>query len=294
MSEGRGIFSFDKSDLPTRVVSAAILLPLAILPTWFGGIAFLLLVLVLALLVFYEWTRMSECEQPQAWRIGEGLLLAFALLVTFGGLPGGGILLLLLPLVAVPLVASGTVLFDQGVASGQSAGVRDRRPLWLALGVLYAGVPSVALLALRADAETGRLVLFFLLFVVWVTDIAAYFGGRAIGGKKLWPRVSPSKTWSGAATGAAGALVVGILFAVFTESRWASAIGAALILSVAAQLGDLGESAMKRRFGAKDSGRLIPGHGGLMDRIDGLYAAAVVAVLLALSGFAAPIPDWTQ
>jgi phosphatidate cytidylyltransferase len=139
----------------------------------------------------------------------------------------------------------------------------------------------LAPLILRADALLGFTAIIFIFAVVWSTDIAAYFAGRAIGGPKLYPRVSPSKTWSGAVGAVISALVVGILFPLLAglANVWAVAL-VAIGLSVCSQAGDLIESAVKRQFGAKDASQVIPGHGGLMDRLDGFWAAALAAVVL--------------
>jgi len=152
------------------------------------------------------------------------------------------------------------------------------RQLTPAFGVIYIGLPAVSLIWLRDSADVGRGDVLFVLLVVWATDIAAYLAGRLIGGPRLAPAISPGKTWSGAAGGLIGALLVG----------WSAAPGLAMlplaaVLSVAAQAGDLMESGLKRRFGVKDSGKLIPGHGGLLDRLDGVLTAAPAAALLALA-----------
>jgi phosphatidate cytidylyltransferase len=146
-------------------------------------------------------------------------------------------------------------------------------------------------IVLRSDNGEGFLAIIFLFAVVWTTDIAAYFAGRAIGGPKLMPRVSPNKTWSGAIGGTLAAVVVALALAKVTALSGLFAIAMlAVILSICAQGGDLFESFLKRRFGAKDSGHLIPGHGGLMDRLDGFVTASVVAALIGLlrGGFEAP------
>ena len=134
-----------------------------------------------------------------------------------------------------------------------------------------------------AAGSLDSIAVIFVFLVVWATDTAAYFSGRLIGGPKLAPRFSPKKTWSGAIGGASAAVVVGLMVALVAgiEGKlWAAAI--AFALSVVSQFGDLGESALKRRFDVKDSGALIPGHGGIMDRVDGLVAAMVVAVIIGL------------
>jgi phosphatidate cytidylyltransferase len=152
---------------------------------------------------------------------------------------------------------------------------------WIILGICYAGALFVAPIVLRADAEFGFPAIIFLFAVVWVTDVFAYFAGRLIGGPKLWPAVSPKKTWSGAIAGLAGAIAAGVLVGVVAGVSHPLAIGfLSVVLSAAAQGGDLFESAFKRRFGTKDAGHLIPGHGGLMDRLDGFLTAALLAALL--------------
>ena len=152
----------------------------------------------------------------------------------------------------------------------------------LAGGVVYILVAAASLLWLRADAGPGRANVLFVVLAVWATDIGAYLFGRLVGGAKLAPAVSPGKTWSGAAGGLACALGVGLGAAGYSESPAWRALALAAGLSVAAQAGDLLESGLKRHFGVKDSGSLIPGHGGLLDRLDGLLAAAPVAALLAV------------
>ena len=152
-----------------------------------------------------------------------------------------------------------------------------RRPVPLTLGVVYAAAGLVALWLVRLDFGTRGL--FFVLVVVWCSDIGAYVAGRLLGGPRLAPSVSPGKTWSGAAGGLVAATAGGIVIA--GSGHWA-ALGAA-VLGIASQLGDLGESALKRYYGVKDSGQMIPGHGGMLDRLDGLLAAGLVAGLAAVS-----------
>jgi phosphatidate cytidylyltransferase len=136
---------------------------------------------------------------------------------------------------------------------------------------------------LRDDAEYGFVAIILLYAVVWSTDIAAYFVGRAVGGPKLLPQVSPKKTWSGAVGGTLAAVIVVVIVAKAAGLTAVAAIGLiAVALSIVAQVGDLFESFLKRRFGAKDSGHLIPGHGGLMDRLDGFVTVAVFALLIGL------------
>ena len=157
------------------------------------------------------------------------------------------------------------------------------------MGVGYAVLPAIALALLRGDTLSGLLAVVFLFAVVWATDILAYFVGRAIGGPKLAPSISPGKTWSGAVGGAVAGVVAGILAAQIAGEPSLVLLGwLALLLSVGSQAGDLFESAFKRRHGAKDSSNLIPGHGGVMDRVDGLVAAALA---LYLAGWFLSGPD---
>ena len=155
---------------------------------------------------------------------------------------------------------------------------------WMLVGVVYVAVPCLAILWLRADAMGLEMVL-AVLFAVWATDIGAYALGRFIGGPKLAPKISPGKTWAGALGGLAGALAVGAISA-YIVPQWTigPTLALAVVISVAAQLGDLWESWVKRRFGAKDSGSVIPGHGGVLDRVDGLMIAVPVAAAIVLAG----------
>lgn len=192
--------------------------------------------------------------------------------------------------------AGGTIfaLFWLAAAIGvlwEWAHVTSLRPFWLGAGVIYAGIFFVSMLLLRSDPRLGLIALIWLFALIWTADIAAYFAGRAIGGPKLWPAVSPNKTWSGAVGGIVGGLVAGAaaLAAAGLALRPVHVL-VMLALVIAAQLGDLLESAIKRHFGVKDSSQLIPGHGGLMDRCDSLVAAAAVALAIgwAREGMTAP------
>jgi phosphatidate cytidylyltransferase len=139
-------------------------------------------------------------------------------------------------------------------------------------------------LVIRADAALGFVAMVFLFAVVWATDVAAYFAGRLVGGPKLWPAISPKKTWSGAIAGAVAAVAAGLSVAAVAGTGHHGAIAAvSFALSVVAQLGDLFESALKRRFGAKDASHAIPGHGGLMDRLDGFLTASVAAAVVGVA-----------
>jgi phosphatidate cytidylyltransferase len=157
-------------------------------------------------------------------------------------------------------------------------------PAWIIAGIGYAAVMLMAPIVLRADTEFGFFAMLFLFAIVWTTDILGYFAGRAIGGPKLMPAISPKKTWAGAVAGTLGAVVVALLVAHWFATFALGPIAAvALLLSVMAQLGDLLESWVKRRFGAKDASHIIPGHGGVMDRLDGFWAAALVGAAIGLT-----------
>jgi phosphatidate cytidylyltransferase len=244
-----------------RVVSAAVLAPLAIVIAYVGGWLFALFWGVVALGVWREWSRLVA-GQDRPFLVG---VIAIAAAAVLGGAAR--------PLWAVAAIALGATL-----AAGLT--LPDRRP-WIAAGVAYAGALLLAPVTLRLDPNYGFLAIVFLFAVVWVTDIMAYFVGRAIGGHKLAPRLSPNKTWSGALGGAAGAVLAAVAMtraAGLENSVMIALVGFAL--SLCSQAGDIFESAVKRRYGAKDAGQLIPGHGGLMDRLDGFVAAALAAALL--------------
>ena len=259
-------------ELGARVASAAVLAPIALAAIWFGGAAFAVLVLLIAVLAFWEWTSITGVS-PYWMR-------------------AGGIALLVVGLVAVEvrLADWAIALLGLPVLIGLAAGYFYRDSRWWALGLVYVAAPTAGMILLRAPAETGRTAILFIFLVVWTSDIAAYFGGRSMGGPKLWPRVSPKKTWSGALSGLFGAALVGaVLPWVIGSGAIALGFVLAAALSVATQAGDLLESALKRWFGAKDSGRIIPGHGGVLDRIDGLYGAAMLAFIIAAVRLGGPI-----
>jgi phosphatidate cytidylyltransferase len=245
--------------------SGLVLALLAIGAAVLGGWPFALFWSVAAIGVLWEWTTLCAGADRRS------------ILVT-----GTAALVLALALVGTSHLLAATIVLAVGTM-GTAALAPFGRRLWAAGGIPYAGALAIAPIVLRADNEHGFLALIVLFAIVWSTDIAAYFVGRAVGGPKLMPRVSPSKTWSGAIAGMTAAMVaaVAITQGAAVASSFAIA-GLALVLSICAQAGDLFESFLKRRFGAKDSGHLIPGHGGLMDRLDGFFAASVAAALIGL------------
>ena len=197
--------------------------------------------------------------------------------------------LMMIPL-AVGIAYAGGWLW-QGLATLVAIGlfvewltiVGVRRVGWIALGLVYASAALVASVAVRLDPVWGFAALMFVLLIVWVTDIGGYFAGRGLGGPKLWPRVSPKKTWAGAVGGFIASLAVAGGFAALGLGRLLPLLLLGGALTVVSQLGDLFESAVKRHFGVKDSSRIIPGHGGLLDRLDGYVFAAVMAALIGVA-----------
>ncbi|TPL49062.1 phosphatidate cytidylyltransferase [Mesorhizobium sp. B2-4-4] len=247
------------SNLQLRVLSAVVLAIATLGLTWFGGLPFRLLSAAISAVIFYEWTRMSRPSGTTGLGfLPEALLLVF-LGAMIAGLPALWLLLLVAALVAVTAIAA------------QLRGARQ----WDASGLAYAAVSGLSLALLRDGDHSGLVAILFLFAVVWATDIFAYFVGRAVGGPRLAPSISPGKTRSGALGGAVGGVVAGLILAAAAGAGNLPMLGlVALALSIVSQAGDLLESWIKRRHGRKDSGALIPGHGGVMDRVDGLVAAA--------------------
>jgi phosphatidate cytidylyltransferase len=252
------------SELRLRVLSAAVLIPVALFVTWWGGLPAFLLVALVAAIVFAEWANIigrSPSLRPASAEVSIGTaFVALASLIAGTQGLGTGLAVLVAGMMGVALLS---------------------RSALLVAGVAYAGLLGVSLSSLRADPAYGLAAVTVLLVLVWGTDTFAYFAGRSLGGPKLWPRVSPKKTWSGSI----GGLLGGVLAAALTAAAFGLTVSPMLIvslamLSVASQAGDLFESAIKRRFGKKDSSRIIPGHGGMMDRVDGLIFAAIGAAVI--------------
>jgi phosphatidate cytidylyltransferase len=243
-----------------------VLAPLALLCAWLGAEAWTALLAVAAAGLAWEWVELCG-RRPAAW---PGMLVPLAVLTA------GAVAAANREGLAVLLVAAGTL------ATWIAGGQWRRSPL--ALGVPYVGLAGVALIWLRGDGYAGRANVLFLILLVWASDVGAYAAGRLIGGPRLAPLVSPSKTWAGALGGLLAAALIGALVAAAVGAgRAGQAALVAAGLGIACQAGDLLESWAKRRFGVKDSGRLIPGHGGLLDRLDGLLAAAPTAALLGIN-----------
>jgi phosphatidate cytidylyltransferase len=259
------------SELGARVASAIVLGIVFLLATYVGGWPFALLWLVAGVAVLFEWTAMARVEPRSVAVTALGISL-MALTAVYLGTESWS--------------ASGVVLLA-GVALALALGASRRDRLWAAAGFAYAAILVLVPPLIRDDPALGLVGILWMYAVVWATDIAAYFTGRRLGGPKLWPRVSPKKTWSGFIGGLVAGVAAGVAVAVAaTLWGWTAPVGLATIVLISAfasavsQLGDLAESAMKRYFDVKDSSHLIPGHGGVMDRLDGFWAVALLGGLL--------------
>ncbi len=251
-----------RSNLALRVLSALVLAPLAIVTAYLGDWPFGIFWTIAAIGIWWEWNALVSGADNRLLFILGAASLALALAIAENGM-------VRTPMLIIVLGALGVGVF-----------ARTERRTWAAGGLVYAGAVLMGPLVLRRDLEFGFIALIFLFAIVWTTDVVGYFVGRAVGGPKLAPAISPKKTWSGAIGGTAAAAIVGVAVAGLAglENIFAVAI-VALLLSVISQAGDLFESAIKRHFGAKDASHLIPGHGGLMDRLDGFAAAAVAGAI---------------
>jgi phosphatidate cytidylyltransferase len=268
-------------DLGPRIGSAIVLAILAAATLIAGGHVFVLFWLVAAFAINWEWQGLIGGERRRARVVVGGVALAVA-----AGLSQGGEALTGLTVLAS---LAGVV----AILAGPS------RRLWALGGLIYAGALVISVCALRESPEVGLLAIAWLFALVWGADVFAYFGGRMIGGPKLWPRVSAGKTWSGTIAGVFSGALLGLAVAHFGAPgavKGAPIFFASFAASALAQVGDLAESSVKRRFGVKDSSRLIPGHGGVMDRLDGFIFASVFAALLGafrgLSSAAAGVFFW--
>ena len=249
-------------DFVTRLASSLAMGAVAALFTFTGMAAFAVLVVAVTMVLSWEWGRLvhgREADLVIAVHMGAVGVAGVLAAVGFVGLG----------LLALPIGAILATLLSLG-----------RNSLFSALGVFYAGLPAVALIWLRSDATLGLLAVIFIIIVVIASDTAGFLSGRLLGGPRLWPRVSPNKTWAGFIGALVASSIVGALFWLAVPGASVVRLAAAgAMLSIVAQAGDFAESAIKRRFGAKDSSTLIPGHGGVMDRVDGLVAAATAVGL---------------
>lgn len=251
-------------DLAQRAASAAILACAAIVFTVAGPVSFAILCGLGAVILCWEWNRLLR---GGAW----GLPL---------WLHGAGAIAACVVMLSGNLHIAMAVLFVTATAAFLLPQPRSDR-LWGGFGVLYLGLAPILLIALRADGNEGLWAILLLFLVVWSADSAAYFAGRAIGGPRLAPGISPGKTWSGCIAGLLAPSALAVAYAFWLGEGSPQILGmVAFVLALASQAGDLAESAIKRRFGVKDSGSILPGHGGLFDRVDGLIGAILAAGII--------------
>jgi phosphatidate cytidylyltransferase len=274
--------------LVKRIITGVVLIIVALAAVRFGGSGFTALIAVATLIMFAEWAVMHRLGRL-VMRAGLAILAGVILLMALGRLNEA---LLLVGFGAMILGVFAATLGGKPAAAGVARGRIDSvAGRFAAAGILYCGLPAVALIWLRG-LTLGLEAVIFLLLCVWAADIVAFFTGRALGGPKLAPSISPNKTWSGAIGGVLGAIVI----AGGAAAVWLSELGGrgfgyffglAGALALLSVLGDLLESGLKRRAGVKDSGTLLPGHGGVMDRLDGLVPVAIAgALVFAATGWA--------
>lgn len=252
-------------DLLPRALSSGVLAAVALSATWAGGLAFTALVLVIALIMSWEWARIVRGGALDTALVLHGAAVGLAVVLAGSGHAAWGL--------AATLIGALLVLGSR----------RRSDAVMSALGVVYVGLPAVSLVWLRGGDAYGGAAILFVFTIVWTTDIFAYICGRMIGGPKLWPALSPRKTWAGTLGGLVFAALAGVALGVLLGTAgpvWLAAV--ALCLSIVAQVGDFAESALKRAYAVKDASSLIPGHGGFMDRMDGVVTAATAAALLAV------------
>lgn len=241
--------------------------PPALAAVWWGGYAFAALVVAAVAIMCWEWDTIVTKRFGWSGR-----------LAAVGCVIGAGLA------VANPALALLIVLGAAVAAAAVAPGQGERPRLWAGMGPLYAGLPAVALIWLRGDDDIGRHTMVWLMLLVWATDIGAYAAGRLIGGPLLLPAVSPKKTWAGLMGGMVSAGTVGLVTALVLAFPHPLALAAgSAVLAVVAQAGDLMESWVKRRWAVKDSSNIIPGHGGVLDRVDGLLAAAAAVAIASLA-----------
>lgn len=254
-------------ELGLRLLSALVLGTAAVFVVYLGGWTFSAALAFFALIMIYEWDLL--CEKSRFGPIG----------ITHGIFTCG-----ILFLVGADLIGPAFVVLSLGAASvAVLAAVLGRPVIWPVFGLLYVAAPCAAAIWLREQGGHGMSVVLWSLAVVWATDTGAYLLGKSIGGPRLAPRISPNKTWAGLIGGTAcGTVAGGVFGAISGLASIATFAGISFVLTLAAHAGDLTESAIKRRFRVKDSGALIPGHGGILDRIDGLMFVWLAMVILSL------------
>lgn len=246
--------------LTTRWVMALIMMPVALLFVWLGGWWLAGLCILGALILGYEWTSMAEL--PQGWAVAGAAAIPLVVFMLFG------------------LRAAIASVWIFGALAALIQALGPARMLQTLVGSMYVGGIALAFLVLREGDWNGRAACLMLMAMVWASDSAAFFSGRTIGGPLLSPKNSPNKTWSGAIGAVIATALCGLIAAWIVDAPYFRWVVFAAMLSIVAQYGDFIESRIKRDFGAKDASKLLPGHGGLMDRVDGLGAVSLVSASL--------------
>ncbi|MCU0884599.1 MAG: phosphatidate cytidylyltransferase [Beijerinckiaceae bacterium] len=261
--------SASRSELSLRIRSGLVMVAVALLTLWWGGWPFALLWVAVGAVAAIEWLKIVSPEGERTVRLLAAAGAALAGLAAHLGWEAAGL---------------GACALTVGAVM---AATPKKLRLVAGAGVIYATAIAMAPIIVRAEVQLGLALIAWCFAVVWSTDVAAYFTGRALGGPKLWPSVSPKKTWSGAIGGALAGIAAGLLVAWVSRrlgAAWSlgfiATAGCAMLASAAGQMGDLLESSLKRHFGVKDSGSIIPGHGGVLDRLD---AFVVVVTLVAIA-----------
>ncbi len=257
------------TSLQQRVISALVLAPIAIGALYFGGLYFLLFLIGASAVMAYEWCHASLEKSPGLVTVLTAASIIVALFLAQKGYIFQGVIVLL----------SGSIL----LAIAAIVLKKNDRMIWAFIGPLCIGLPVLALIVLRAIPDAGFGVTFGLFLAVWATDIGAYFSGKTIGGPKIAPAISPNKTWAGLIGGIISAMITAYLVDRYLVGGLVATIGIlglGAICAILAQMGDFAESAWKRHFGIKDASNLIPGHGGVMDRLDGIFLTAPMLMVI--------------
>ncbi|MEX0583301.1 MAG: phosphatidate cytidylyltransferase [Sneathiella sp.] len=259
------------TSLQQRVISALVLAPIAIGALYFGGVYFLAFLIGAATIMTYEWCHASLETRPGLLTLLTALTVISALILTYK--------FEFFQLISVIICGS--------LLTALVAFFRSRKDLivWAFFGPICIGIPVIALMTLRAIPETGFALTFGLFLVIWATDIGAYFSGKSIGGPRIAPSISPNKTWAGLVGGVIAAMIVAYgvnSLLIGGQIATFGILGLGAICAIFAQVGDFAESAWKRHFGIKDASNLIPGHGGVMDRLDGVFLTAPILMMIIL------------
>ncbi len=258
------------SELTLRLLSALFLIAISVVGTVLGSWYFAVLILAVSFLMAWEWHKLAHNKETIFFLILQCTSITLAVVLAVTHYYPAAIVSLVLGFVGIHILSAGKL-------------VRSRAPIWSSVGCLYIGLPAIAMIWFREDPQFGFATVLYLYILTWSNDSAAYFGGKTIGGIKLLPSVSPNKTWAGFISGLVACVIVGFLFTLFyTKIDLLHISIISIALGVAVQLGDLSESAMKRKFGLKDTSALIPGHGGILDRVDGMVFSVCLAALIAL------------